>query len=653
MAAPDDLLTTMMDMEQSATKEPTNIVASPQLTSTIGTSPEQEKQLADSQKADLFEFNRARINIQQLVDQWKPEVLATDGRRNVRDVNINVNALRESGEIKEDETLIPVRVIDTNIKREQPAYINYLRNSRRIAIFKCLSQPNLDTQELERAFTEGMTYPEWEKAHFKCVDGAQTHGWDSIEVVYDERNPLRVGLEQVGHDKLFFSWDALNFQFCGMILRAYDLTITQLNGFVVNFGFSAEQVKLLIEARKGAGIKEEMTIRVYKRQFKYQGVVYVDWSSLQLGTTDWLKNPDKLFLGRKKKQTVMVPTQVSVKIDLGNGQQIAESDEFGQPVMQTVNQPQEQWVDEDETNYPIFVLPYQETEKQRLTDHRGRVYLDSGKQEAQTAVLTGFVNGMTRASNVYASPEMDTNDGGPLKVADVKMVNGTIMTKPMRFFHLDYPDPMVIKAMQFMENSNAQEVGDVNFAALNRQDSRKTATELSQAQNESQKLDSVQLTLFSTHIRLIYGFAWMIAKSQAEQGLLPNFLLIEQEDGGYQQDLNTISQEYDIRAAGDVDVIQKFEMVQQMKNDWPVIQNTPLAQTFLMDMLKLQYPSDSVRYQAILEQGNVKNQAIEALGNLVTELIKLHPEELKTLPPQQIQQLQRVQQLAQKALQSP
>jgi hypothetical protein len=591
-------------------------------------------------------FNSARVYLQQIRDSWKPEVEATLGRRATRDVRIDVDALRESGVIKEDETFIPVRIIDMNIKREQPSYINYLRNSRRIAIFTCTSQPQLDTQLLEQEFTKGMTYPEWETPHFKCVDGSQTHGWDTIEVVFDTARPLKVSLEQVGHDKLFFSYDALHLQNCSRVIRQYDLTIQQLMEYVVKFGFSNEQVQNLIASKKDAGAKEESTFRVYKCFYKLEGVVYVGWFALDYGTSDWLKAPVKLFLGRRIKQQVEVMVDVPIQIGINPD---------GTPLMHVTKQPtlQEQWVNVDETNYPLFVLPYQETEKQKITEHDGRVFLDANKQEAHTAVLTGFVNGITRASNVYGSPSQDTADGGPLKVADVKLVNGAVMTRPMNFWHPDYPDPSVLKALQYMDGANANEVGDTNFAALNRQDSRKTATELTQAQNESQKLDSVQLVLYSTHIRLVYSFAWLIVQSQALQGLLPSFLLTLQANGQYVQDVNTISQTFDVRAAGDVDVIQKAQMVQQMKQDWPVIQTTALAQTFLIDLVKLQYPNDAERYEQILLQGDQKKQVIQGLATLVMELVKANPSLIASLSPEQQQQMAQLAQTTQAVLAQP
>lgn len=622
-----------------------NVVVSPQLTGidTDNTDPDLLAKAKEEEKKKFFDFDMASIALRQIRDQWKAEMVETDGRRKTRDIQIDVDALRESGDIKEDETFIPVRIIDTNIKREQPAFINYLRNSRRIAIFKPLSNPSIDTQVLEQEFTAGMTYPGWEKSHFKCIDGSQTHGWDSIEVVLDTSNPLHVGLEQVGHEKLLFSWDSLDIQNCSRLMRAYDLTMQQLNKFVIEFGFDKGQVDILISTRKDGGKREEETFRVYKSFFKLEGIVYVSWCSLESGTSDWLKKPDKLFLGRKKQVMIDVPTPTQIPVMHPVTQQVIGMSTQNVPI------PTPTWVDEDEPNYPIFILPYQETEKQRITEHKGRVFLDCGKQEAQTAVLTGFVNGITRASNLYASPEQDTADGGPMKITDIKLVMGAIMNRPMKFWAAPYPDPMILRALQYLDTNNANEAGDVNFATLNRQDSRKTARELSMSQDEATKLDSVQLTLFSTHIRNVYSFAWLIVQSRALQNLLPNFLLHDPTgQGQYVQDTTTISAIYDVRAAGDVDVVQKAEQLSRMQADWPVMQTTPLKDAFLLDYIKLSYPNDAERYADIMQQGDIKLAVIQELSGIIQQVFPM--DKLKQLPPAEQQKLMQLENTVQQLL---
>lgn len=587
-------------------------------------------------KTQTFDYDEARIKLKSLVDQWKLEVEETDERRRTRDIDVDVMKLRNEGSIDEDETLIPDRVIDANITREQPPYINYLKNSRRLAIFTCLSNPDINSQKLELEYTRGRTYIGWEKDYFKCLDGAQTHGWDAVEVVYDEDKPLHVAVEQLGHDKLYFPKSCLDIQTAPSLIRVYDVSVTTLKKFVEEFGFSEEQTGIIISAIKD-GQKEPETVKIYKRLNRYNGQAYVSWFCLEYGCSDWLKVPTPLFLGiRNQDQT-------------GN------------------------WKDTPIKQYPIFLQYYRETEKPKIMDHKGRVFYDENKQEAQTAVLSAFVNGLTRASNVYCAYGQDDGTGSSLQeIEGVALVGSRIWNKPLQFFSPPYPDPMVLKAMQYFDVANDVEMNQPNFAAMNRQDSRKTAKEITSSEQQQSLLNSVQLTLFSTHIRAIENLCWLIVQSQALQNAIkfcqiqkqkpvPNPItgqpIVDPNTGQpqmqsyWENDIETISQVYDIRAAGDVDVIQKNEKVMQMKQDWPVIANTPLANTFLAELLRLEYADTGEKWASTLEQSGGQIQQMQGMVNHLAQIImsifKDKPELMQTLAPQEQQGIKQVLQQAQ------
>jgi hypothetical protein len=611
----------------------------------------------DELKDSIFDFQKARIPLNRLVDKWNEEVDKTQQRREIRDVEVDVKELRRIGKLDQDETIIPDRVIDTNIQREQPPYINYLKNSRRLAIFNCLSNPDVNTQRIELEFTKGMTYINWENPHYKTLDGAQTHGWDAVEVVLDYSKPLHVGIEQVGHDKLFFPCSSLDLETAPRIIRAYDLTVVTLKSFVTDFGFSKSEVGKIINKIKNTDNEPE-TVRVYKKFCKYDGQVYVAWFSLTAGVSDWLKAPQPLFLGIKHQVTTMVDVPVTMPDPL-----------IGMPTQSMTKQPKTEWVDTPITQYPIFILPYRETEKPKLVDHKGRVFYDENKQEAQTAVLSAFVNGLTRAAQIYASLGADDGSGSSLKeVQNLELSGGRIYDKPVQFFHTEYPDPMVLKAMQYFDVSNDVEVNQPNFAAMNRQDSRKTATEIDAANQQQQLLNSVQLTLFSTYIRSIYNLVWLIVQSQALQSEV-KFLLIEKErptinpitndpmivgnqtEKYYENDFATIKELYDLRAAGDVDVVQKQEKVNQMKQDWPVISTTILRDEFLAEMLRLQYPDSGEKWATKLETQGSQISGLQMMINSLSQILMGiatdNPEVMAKMPPEDKQNLVSIVQQAQ------
>ena len=54
-----------------------------------------------------------------------------------------------------------------------------------------------DIERLESEITEGLRYKGWINPYFSVTDGAQLHGWDSVEVVYDEKKPLQVSLNML------------------------------------------------------------------------------------------------------------------------------------------------------------------------------------------------------------------------------------------------------------------------------------------------------------------------------------------------------------------------------------------------------------------------------------------------------------------------
>lgn len=618
--------------------------------------PEQrlQKDILKDEEDSLNNFDVAKVYLGQLITMWKREEQRTEANRLTRDIDINVDALRESGEIEDDETLIPVRVIDSNIQRELPPYINFLKNSRRIAIFKDIIDDTFDTERLEAQFTAGMTYKGWIKPYYKMIDGAETHGWACAEVVYDSSKPLHAGIEYIAHEDLIFFLDSKDIQASQTILRRFKVTPLQLKTWVAKFGFNLQQVMFIIEKQKNSQEKDK-TVTVYKRFCKKDGIVYVSWFSQEGATTDWLKKPEQLFCGISEQvpEKTMVPTPTPVLNPLTGETMI---------VQQMVEQTQLVWKPKAITSYPIFLLPYRETEKPLIFDHVGRVFLDKDKQEAQCSITTSYVNALSRAQKIYASPGENTNDDGkPAKQLPIKFSNGTIFDKKMEFWNMPYPDSQILRALEYFDTANAAEIGQPAFSVMNRQDSRKTAKEIDAAQQESALLDSVDLTLFSEFIRDIYSFVWLIVQSQALQeqikfiqirqtqtsntGSIVDTLGTLQEEAKDVNDIDTIARTFDVRAAGDVDVIQKQEQVAQMMQDWPVIQTTPLAGRFLADLLKLKYPQDGAIYSEILLGGDPKVAIIKALGEVIKGIVAM-PEVAQHITPQLAQQLQLLEQEA-------
>ena len=132
-----------------------------------------------------------------------------------------------------------------------------------------------------------------------------------------------------------------------------------------------------------------------------------------------------------------------------------------------------------------------------------------------SGLWTAMINGTVRASNVYASPAQDDGNGGKLAQAEVDLVHGVVFSKPLNFWSTPYPDPLIIKAAQALDTQTQQETGQVDFAVSNREDSRKTATEVQAANQQQSLLNSVQVSLFSAFLRDVHTAVWPIVQSQA------------------------------------------------------------------------------------------------------------------------------------------
>lgn len=593
----------------------------------------------DAEMSELFEFARAKIRIDQLISDWSSECADTERRRDERYIDLDIEALRQKGDIQKDETFVPNRVIDTNIMRELPEFMAFLKQSNRLAIFNCLSNPDISTEKLEIEFTKGLTYLGWYKQFKKLVDGAELHGWDSIEVVFDASKPLHVGFEHIGHDRLFYNRKCSDIQDSELLIRKYDITLLRLLKFKEK-GFNPDQIDLILQTNAARRKKDE-TVNIYKVYFKFNNCVYVCWYSKEANTTGWLKDPDKLRLG--------IAEQVEESPGSADSMQIDIAIQGGAALPNTLK-----WIDKDIDTYPIFQYLYKDDECETITEHVGRGFLDLPMQEAHTAIATGFVNGLTRASNVYASPSTDDGESADIKQLDVELVNGGVYNKPLNFFHTDYPDVSVLTGMQYLSTLNAQNTGKTSFAVSNRKDSRKTAKELALAEKEEEQVESVGLADFSEDLRAILSFTWLIVQSQALQGKI-SFLTktvpvtVQTAQGPVQSgeteivnDNEIINQRYDVRPAGDVDVIERQKKLQQMQTDWPVIQTTGAKNLFLEDFVRLRYPDKAEAYIKAIREGDQAKQLIMSLAALVKGFAS--PADISALDPQQKQQLQQIEQ---------
>jgi hypothetical protein len=563
---------------------------------------------------ELFDFNKFLIIGKQLHSDWASEIAQTEENRELRKFECDPEALRQSKAIGEDETYVADRVIDNNIRREQPASLNFITASRNVVTFT--RKDNMSANErLEELFTRGAKYVGWEMPFIKETDGASCHGWDSVEVIYDETKPLGFAIEHIGHDKLFFARGSKDLNAEEIVLREYDLTCSQLRSYVKSIGFSPEVVDSIL-SDKQSPTKRFTNNRIYKVYMKIDNVVYIAWASFDGKSKDWLKAPEKLRLGIKHKEVTQVPVPPDAPPEVAL--MIAAS-----PTVTT-------WVDDDISVFPIFLLVRDQDEQQEITAHLGRAHIDLPAQEASTTLWTAQTNQAVRSSYVmWAADREDGGSGGSIKQTQMKLGNGMVIDKPLRQFKIDEPTGGMLKVVQALKMQNIEQAGQQLQATLSKGPSaRTTGEEIQTAKEQQSQLSMINLLLLSMHIRDVYSFGWKITQSLYLQGIIWQNTGLTPEE---------VAAEYELRAGGDTDVIQRAEKLNRMQAFWPVVAQTPAASSFLISMLQLAFPSECAPWVEAL-----KGQDPRLVAAMLSDLLvaTLTPEEVAGLPPEQQQLMQ-------------
>lgn len=539
-----------------------------------------------------FDFEQAEKEFQKLVGDWDSKVTnQATIRRNMRTVQVDVDALQSEGKLKADETLIPIRVIDANIKMEQPIYVAYVKQSRRLAVFKAISNFPVDDrrkQIVESEFTTALSYNGWEKWVYRVIDGGQLHGFCCAEVTLDTAKPGHVSIVAHEHENVIFSLKAKDLESQPFVIVRIVTTLSKLKDIAAAYGFNKEVVDAISEKLKDKELLEE--VKIYKVFIKYEGVVYVAWFVLEYSENHvWLKEPTKLFLGREQ-----------------------ESTEMGMDPMTMLPVPQKVVKPIDEIQYPVKLYRYQETEDQCIVETKGRAWLDAPSQEAQTALYSSFINGSVRSSNVYASPNQSS--GGQLKRLDLNLEHGCFYSEPISFWGTPAPSMDLIKAAQSLDVRKQMETGQIAAATMARQDSRKLASELEMAQQTSDQLSSVQITNFAIFLTELFTHSWAIIQSRAIQNKI-RFVVVSEDPmtGQFENDRELLKIDFQLRPAGDQDVVRRQEKIMAKQQLMPIIAQVvqtvgaaPMTAAFMVeytiDLIYEVLPDEGPKYEQLLRQ---------------------------------------------------
>jgi len=519
---------------------------------------------------DFTKYEDATTQIRELLDVIGTLEGTAMENRNSRKLDINVEAERADGHLDEDEFLVPAHIIDTNIRREQSKYVAYVTGSRRSAIFTSITEPTVATGELERDFTDKTRYPGWQVPLFKIIDGMQLHGYSVAEVQFDEDKSGHFAVEAVNYEDFGFPADTRDIQACEMVAHRHYFTALQLRDMVDNDDFNEDVVDILLGGNPDGDnyVNVESLYEVEKVMFKHENKVFVAWSCCAK-CDDWLRDPRPLYLGRRDGETL-----------------------------------------QDEADYPYVVFPYMILEDSAIQNATGRAFSDRTVQETITSLMSSFVTAHRRAANFYFAKENEDPNNTNVQTS-VRFQPGALIDANIKQFQLTPPDTSMIAAIQSLMSQNAQEQSQINYAAMNRKDSRKTATEIQAASGEAQQLSSTQVSLFSIALKDVYEWCWRIYQSRVIAGVLRPAASLDL----------FLNHEFNIKPAGDVDVIERQEKSQKMMMAWQVVSQTPLAPVFLQNMMRLMFPDEGESYAKMLQVGGEKDQLLQQLMQIINSLV--------------------------------
>lgn len=540
----------------------------------------------------LYDFQSERGVYDSIISDWNEENTKCKDRRKLRENRKNVDEERQQKKILEDETIIPDRTINTNIRRSKLSYVNYITQAKRALIITDFDDPNRDTEQLELWFTRGMRFPGWKTPWIRLIDSFHTHGGSACEVVYDTTKPFNCAIEYIPRNSLLFPKGTKSLQACPRLLRRYKITALELETLSDKYGFEKKVVENILSKYSK---KQEMLV-IYKAFSKKAGIAYSCWYT-QDDTSTWLKGP--------------LPHQVG----------LLEFDP--NDVLQLMRQPE--WIDIRASlvqprmlkEYPLYWFPLDETEDEELLNGQGRVALDLHVQEALTSMVSSTVNGAYRASNLY--PTAENMPGDDPKMGELGPIKpGVISSRKLVINQFPWPQPIILAIMQALGIRNAQDAGQTNFASMARKDANKTAKEMEISNSEQQGEASYGINIFSTPYLDTFALCFLIATHQATFGLCQS-----------PQNPLDLFGNYSLQPAGDIEVIKRLEDRENAKAFFDLTRGTPISNELMKFMFLHFFPDQEQAWEDALNSDQ-KTQQMAAMMGQMLEILKNIPQDALT-----------------------
>ena len=263
---------------------------------------------------DYKKLGNKLMNLKSVLDDLVSRQMAS---RKLRYSEVDIEAEREAGRIQPDEIYAPTHLIDTNIRREQSSYIQYITQSPRAIIAEDLDDNSVDLSLLEKDLTKKLRFDGWQLGMYANVDAFQANGYSVVEVVYDDTLPGHTGHEMVQYGDFAFIQDTRDLQAVEMTARTYYYTKTQLLKLADPIGkkpedvWSKEQVDKVCGTDTAVGTanpdysdtltnsQDRSLYRIHKVMYRIKGIVNVGWTCIGV-CDDWMRQPRPLYVGRRQ-----------------------------------------------------------------------------------------------------------------------------------------------------------------------------------------------------------------------------------------------------------------------------------------------------------------------------------------------------------------
>lgn len=553
---------------------------------------------------NTIDYQKLATKLRNLVSIMSDLALKNKASRDLRYVEIDIEAERGSGKLAPDELYIPQHIIDTNIRREQSSYIQYITQSPRAIILQDLDDPSNDTSIIEKDASNKIRFEGWQLSMFANIDGFQQNGYSIMEIVMDPTQPGNLAHEFVAYGDFGMAMDTKNIQDQEIVGRNYYFSKTRLLEMCdpETWGFNREQVLRVVDtdpplADADVGVSKDRSLyKIEKVMFRINGIVHVAWCSQEKGD-DWIREPRPLFIGRKE----IVTDALGNPIPNPNNPQI--------PLSKNVY----------ETKYPYYVFPYLISENNTLSQLKGRVFLDQDCQQAAASLVSSFCTAHRRAAGLYFSKDTDDPNDDLMLQKNIFFASGALINKKVSQFQLSPPTSDLLSAVNSLITENQQETSQVNFAAQNRKDSRKTAAEISASVQAASALSTVQVVLFSNGLKQMYETMFSIIQSRVTCGLIKVSPALQV----------MYSRKYVVRPSGDVDVIERQQLVQTMIQALPIMQQTPAGPEFTIDLIAKMFPEKADKYITILRQAieqtqqSIQSQQAQQQQQMIGKVIQM------------------------------